>query len=223
MAAGIDGIRAEYMLDAEDFLVAPLCMTFNQMLHAGVPKHWCMGVIHPIFKGGDSNDPDNYRGITVTTVLAKLFAIVLEPRMSAWAEGKMLRADVQAGVCKDHRTTDHLFTMNALINDAFANKRCFVDFHKAFDSIPRSTMWDELESKGLSGPTVAAIQPMYEKDKASVLTQEELTHSFACSKGVKQGCLASPLLFGLYLDELETRLHAAEDEIDAPTLYDQIL
>ena len=52
MAAGIDGIRAEYMLDAEDLLVAPLCMTFNQMLHAEVHEHWCRGVIYPIFKGG---------------------------------------------------------------------------------------------------------------------------------------------------------------------------
>ena len=77
-AAGIDGIRAEYMLDAEDLLVAPLCMTFNQLLHVGVPEHWCMGVIHPTFKGGDPNDPDNYQGITVTTMLA----MVLEARMS---------------------------------------------------------------------------------------------------------------------------------------------
>ena len=44
----------------------------------------------------------------------------------------MLRANGQAGFRKDHRTTDQLFTIKALINDAFANKRklycCFVDF-----------------------------------------------------------------------------------------------
>ena len=219
-AAGIDGIRAEYMLDAEDLLFPPLCMTSNQMLHAGVPEHWCMGVIHPILKGGDPTDPDNYRGIMVTTVLFKLFAMVLEARMAAWAEGKMLRADGQARFRKDHRTTDHLFAMNALINNALANKRklycCFVDFRKAFDSIPRSTMWDVLESKGLSGPTLAAIQSMYEKDKARVLMQEGLTESFTCSKGVMQGCPASQWLFGLYLDELDETIQLLKTTLLRP-------
>lgn len=60
------------------------------------------GVIHPIFKseGVDLNDPDDYHvnGITMTTVVAKQFAMhmVLEACMSAWADCDMLRADEQA-------------------------------------------------------------------------------------------------------------------------------
>ena len=70
----MDGIKAEYLIDAEDFLLEPLTVSFNQMLICGVPQSWCSGVIHPIFKSGDANDPSNYCGITVTSVLAKLFA-----------------------------------------------------------------------------------------------------------------------------------------------------
>ena len=47
--------------------------------------------------------------------------------------------------------------------------------------------------------------------------------SFACSKGVKQGWLESPLLFAPYLDEPEKGRQAAEDDVDAPPLHDQIL
>ena len=89
-AAGIDGVKAEFLLDAEDLLLQPLALTFTQMLADGVPQSWCSGVIHPIFKSGDVNDPGNYRGITVTSVLAKLFAMTLEARMSAWAEVNQL-------------------------------------------------------------------------------------------------------------------------------------
>ena len=67
--------------------------------------------IHPIFKSGDVNDPYNYRGITVTSVLVKLFAMVLEARMSKWAEAVGLRADGQAGFRTDHRTVDNIFLM----------------------------------------------------------------------------------------------------------------
>ena len=114
-ASGLDGIKAEYLLDAVDLLLQPLTCTFNQMLHHGVPDSWCKGVIHPIFKSGDEHDPANYRGITITAVLSKLFAMVLENRLSTWAEAKHLRASGQAGFRKDYRTVDNMFIMHTLI------------------------------------------------------------------------------------------------------------
>ena len=55
-------------------------------------------------------------------------------------------------------------------------------------------------------------------DEAFVLTQEGLTEAFKCTTGVKQGCPASPLLFGLYIDAVEELLKKDVDTIDAPTL-----
>ena len=55
---------------------------------------------------------------------------------------------------------------------------------------------------------------MYKQDKACVLTSEGPTEMFECNIGVKQGCPASPLLFSLYLDELETLLEDASEHID---------
>lgn len=122
-ASGIDGIKAQYLLDAEDILLQPMTATFNQMLASGVPQTWCSGVIHPIFKSGDVCDPGNYRGITVTSVLAKLFAMVLEARMSKWAEDSELRAQGQAGFRKDYRTTDNVFILQTLIADTRKAKK----------------------------------------------------------------------------------------------------
>ncbi len=81
-AAGIDGIRAEHILDASEVLLDPLVQTFNQLLNKGVPPSWCTGLLHPIFKAGDSEDAGNYRGITVVVIIAILFAMVLESRAS---------------------------------------------------------------------------------------------------------------------------------------------
>ena len=82
-AAGVYGIRAEFMLDASDMLLDPLVQTFDQVLDKGVPTAWRTGLIHPIFKAGDPDVPGNYRGITVVVILAKLYAMVLEARASA--------------------------------------------------------------------------------------------------------------------------------------------
>ncbi len=62
-AADVDGIRAEFILDAldaSDELPDALVHTFNQVLDKGVPTAWCTGLIHPIFKAGDPDDPSNY-------------------------------------------------------------------------------------------------------------------------------------------------------------------
>ena len=226
-ASGMDGIKAEYLIDAEDILLEPLTVTFNHMLACGVPHSWCSGVIHPIFKSGDANDPSNYRGITVTSVLAKLFAMVLEARMSIWAEDHDLRADGQAGFRKDYRTTDNVFIMQAVIANAHKAKKklycCFVDFKKAFDSVPRQRLWEVLASLGVQGDILACIRSIYEQDEACVLTRAGLTEAFRCTAGVKQGCPASPLLFGLYIDELEALLRADSDCIDAPRLLDTLV
>ena len=226
-AAGIDGIKAEYLLDAEDIICEPLAVTFTQMLSTGVPQSWCSGVIHPIYKSGDANDPSNYRGITVTSVLAKLFAMILETRLSTWAEGHNLRAEGQAGFRKDHRTVDHVFILSTLISKAHKSKRklycCFVDFRKAFDSIPRHCLWQVLKSKGITGDILSCLKSAYDKDEACVLTGGGLTDSFRCTMGVKQGCPASPLLFGLYIDNIEALLREAKDDIDSPTLLARIV
>ena len=221
-AAGIDGIKAEFLLDAEDILTEPLAKTFSQMLSTGVPQTWCSGVIHPIFKSGDADDPSNYRGITVTSVLAKVFAMILEARMTAWAEGRNLRAQGQAGFRSDHRTVDNVFIMRTLIANARRSRKklycCFVDFKKAFDSVPRDSLWQVLADMGVTGDILECLKSIYDKDEACVLTGEGLTDSFRCTIGVKQGCPASPLLFGLYIDKIEQLLRDAKDDIDAPML-----
>ena len=225
-AAGVDGIRAEHILDASELLMNPLVQTFNQVLNQGVPPAWCTGLIHPIFKTGDPDDAANYRGITVVVILAKLYAMVLEARASGWAEHEKCRAKGQAGFRKDFRTSDQVFIIQTLMSQAKQAKRklycCFVDFKKAFDLVPRQTLWSILEQRGMKGKVLSSLQTMYAADKACVLTRDGPTDLFDCSIGVKQGCPASPLLFGLYLDELETLLESCP-EIDAPRIAELVL
>ena len=163
-AAGVDGIKAEFILDAADLLVTPLVLTFNQILDMGVPPSWCIGLIHPIYKAGDRDDPGNYRGITVVVTLFKLYAMILEARATAWAEESKCRARGQVGFRKDYRTTDQLFIIRTLLQQAAHAKRklhcCFVDFKKAFDLVPRDALWNVLQRWGVSGRVLTSFQSM---------------------------------------------------------------
>jgi hypothetical protein len=86
---------------------------------------------------------------------------------------------------------------------------CFVDFRKAFDIVPREKLWRVLEGIGVGGHFLACLQSMYSQDQACVSHPTEgLSNTFPCTIDVKQGCPLSPLLFGLYIDALESRIVA---------------
>ncbi len=81
----------------------------------GFPKALSTRVVHAFFKGGDAFEFDNYRGITVKPILAKLFAMILDKRLSEWAEQHGLRAKGQIRFRKNYRTTDQLFILRTLL------------------------------------------------------------------------------------------------------------
>ncbi len=64
----------------------PLLTMFNCFLEEGFPEALSIGVVHTLFKGGDASKFDNYRGITVGPILTKLFTMIIDKRLSKWAE-----------------------------------------------------------------------------------------------------------------------------------------
>jgi hypothetical protein len=110
-ATSLDGMKAKFILDVRELLYMPLLTTFNCFLMEGFPKALSTGVVHAFFKGGDASKFDNYRGITVGPILAKLFAMILDKRLSEWVEQHGLRAKGQARFRKDYHTTNKLFIL----------------------------------------------------------------------------------------------------------------
>jgi hypothetical protein len=89
---GLDGMKAKFILDARELLDMPPLTMFNCFLVEGFLEALSIGVVHALFKRGDAFEFDNYRGITVRPILAKLFAMILDKRLSEWAEQHGLRA-----------------------------------------------------------------------------------------------------------------------------------
>jgi hypothetical protein len=85
-AVGLDDMKAEFILDAGELLYMPLLTTFNCFLAEGFLEALSIGVVHALFKGGDAFEFDNYMGIIVGPILAKLFTMILDKRLSKWAK-----------------------------------------------------------------------------------------------------------------------------------------
>ncbi len=114
-ATNLDGMKAEFILDAKELLHMPLLTTFNCFLAEGFPQALYIRVVHVLFKGDDASEFDNYRGITFGPILPKLFVMILDKRLSEWAKKRGLRAKGQAGFHKYYRTTNQFFILRTLI------------------------------------------------------------------------------------------------------------
>ena len=78
----------------------------------------------------------------------------------------------------------------------------FVDLTKAFDLVKRSKLWDVLKKTCIKGKLYKRLRGMLKIVKACVRTTEGLTYYFDCPTGLKQGCIASPVLFLMFINEL---------------------
>ncbi len=200
---------------------------FNKLLQQGYSASLSTGVIHALHKGGDALQFENYMGITVGPILAKVFAMILEARLSNWAEERGLRARGQASFRKDFHTTNNLYILRTFIEHSTHKRKkvycCFVDFRKAFDIVPCDLLWQVLAEMGIVGRFMQCLQSMYSQDNVRVMhPTERLSAWFSCGIGVKQGCPLSPLLFGLYLDGLDKHLDALDGD-SPPQLVDIVI
>jgi hypothetical protein len=183
--------KPEFLKIGKKALVPPLTVILNRLFLGGIyPPEWSQGIIVPIFKAGDTMDASNYRGITLVPMLGTLFAILLCTRISEWVEDKNLRASCQAGFQKDHRTGDQLFIHRTIVETSIYEKKplycAYIDYSKAFDTIPRNLLWERLAEIGIHGHMLRAIKAMYQEVRACVSTPEGHTKDFASDRGVNR-------------------------------------
>ena len=203
------------MFKASSDIIKPLLLAmFNKILNIGIyPDQWSLAIISPLHKNGKRNNPTNYRGISLLCTVSKIFTKILNNRLLTWAEENNKLDEGQSAYRKGRSTIDNLFTLNALGQKYLSRKGgrfycVFVDFSRAFDSIPHAHLWYRLINIGIHGKTLRVLRSMYSKLKSCVKTNSGLTELFECLLGTRQGCMISPLLFILYIDELINMLAA---------------
>ena len=132
-APGPDEIPSEVLRNdsSVDILFRIIRYCFDD---GGVPNEWTKGIINPIFKGGDSSNPINYKPITLLSVPCKIYTDILNRRLTQWLEDKNVLYDGQNGFRKGRSCLDHICTLYTIINNRKLEKKdtfvCFVDAKK---------------------------------------------------------------------------------------------
>ena len=143
----------------------------------------------------------------ISPLLAKLYGIILEKKISRCFESEGKQAKGQAGFRRQHSTTYHLVTLRIIVEECNSDKSnlfCFfVDFRKAFDTVPRHNLWNKLEELKVPFELRDVAIRLYENVISKFKSNEGWSKDIKCNIGVKQGSPLSPTLFDIYIDKLE--------------------
>ena len=216
-APGSDHVLNEYIKSTKEQFLPIYVRLFNIVLTTGIiPEKWVEGLIMPIYKNkGDPLNPENYRPITLLSCLGKLFTAVLNERLSNYLDENIILLENQAGFRKNYSTSDHIFVLHSLFELLKLQKKklfcAFVDFSKAFDSVWRVGLWNKLLKDEINGKFFNVIFNLYQNIKSCISLNSSNSIFFESSIGLRQGENLSPVLFSIFLNDLEPYLQAKND------------
>ena len=127
-AAGPDGIIGKMLKNSGNYVLDFFVKFFNALFEKGVfPERWTESIVLPLFKKGDANNPNNYRGISLCDASSKVYSTIIKLRLQEWVEMNNITGECQAWFKRNYSTTDHMFTLLALIQKQFSlNRKMFV-------------------------------------------------------------------------------------------------
>ena len=177
-----------------------------------VPLDWLRGVIVPIHKDGNKKEPLNYRPITLLSIAGKVYTGILQARLMNWCEKNNIIVIEQGGFRPGRGCPEQLYTLTELIKLRRRRKEmtyaCFIDIRKAYDTVWHDGLKMKLIENGITGPMYRAICSLYSGCESTVRLDGQLgyTDFFPIETGVRQGCILSPLLYSIFINDLAKTL-----------------
>ena len=211
---GSDGLPVEFFVKFWDMLGTDLVEVLNSSYQDGfLPSSSCKGIITLLFKRGDRVDRKNWRPITLLNVDYKLCARTLAGRLLKVIH-HVVHSDQTCGVPGRYigenvsllrdivDVTTELHLPAAILS---------LDQEKAFDRVDWAFLFRTLEKMGFGPSFIRWVRLLYSRARCSILINGHSTPVFYPSRGVRQGCPLSPLLYVLTMEVLASNLRAHPD------------
>ena len=164
-SCGPDGISAFLIKTAQDVFIPILTKFFKRSYISGcIPKSLKYANVTPIFKKGVKTDPNNYRPVSITSIVAKIMESIIKDNIENHITRNNIMHPSQHGFRKGKSTSTNLIEFWNDITDYAENKKSasiiYTDLAKAFDSVPYDLLLYILEKYGIRGNTLMWFNPI---------------------------------------------------------------
>ena len=210
-AAGIDGLTIEHLKYCHPIVIVLLAKLFNLMMrYKYVPNDFGIGLTVPIPKSGASHHAGStadYRGITVSPVISKIFEHCLLTKYDTYLYSETSQFGFKKKTSVSHAIYALRQTVNYFVERDSTVNICSIDMSKAFDKINKYALFIKLMNRKCPIEFINLLDCWYSKSITCVRWNNVLSRYVTLSAGIRQGGVLSPMLFAVYVNDVLVKLH----------------